>query len=603
METILHQRFSYARIVPYKNYTNLQKKDEHTHIADIFGTVFDHTILLTNQPMELRKRKTRFFYFDGDDNDNPMVHRASKKKMNGEFGVFYTQKDRHIKKYYNEPFTEISVNIIERLIERKGDKIILRFKKFRKDREVNCKYFRNSTSISSFIFDTKTGDFIVFESGGSGKKRSKRFRKNDFSGLYDFINNDYSILNFAENKLPVTNPLYEPLRNEINNENFQRKLIEIFDLKTIYCTNDTVFLRKKLYDELSRLFLDTKKIKAPNHYEDLLTYFYPTELFLKKNDRKLVASVLDMFEIKSKITIKLLHEIPKIDIKLLAELCYLFGDNFPKFIGSINKDIFQLINNRNYYPMHLKSVKDFVKEKKYHNLDINDAEKENMLKILSSTSRKQSPNILNDFMDHFKMLRRIREFDTNIRMMATSWDKFHVEHSELSKIVASIRKGWVMQYFYPEKTLNDIQETIEVIKKSDDDSEHVLATIKPLVLTREEEYIEEGKYMHHCVASYAEKDQSMIVSLRTINSNDRVTCEFSISNGRLIQARYFSNANPPSYFDEAILHITDIIKLHARFGTLNWYKKDKVPVKINGVEIDITKRGPTRLIDDIYLPF
>ena len=34
---------------------------------------------------------------------------------------------------------------------------------------------RNSTSVSSFIFDTKSGDFIVFESGGSGQKRSKRF--------------------------------------------------------------------------------------------------------------------------------------------------------------------------------------------------------------------------------------------------------------------------------------------------------------------------------------------------------------------------------------------------------------------------------------------
>ena len=104
----------------------------------------------------------------------------------------------------------------------------------------------------------------------------------------------------------------------------------------------------KLYGELSQLFIDKKRIKAPNHYDDLLSYYYPTEVLFKKNDRKLVASVLDMFEIKSKVTIKLVHEVPKIDIRNLAEFCYLLGDNFHKYIGGIDKDSFLLINNRNF---------------------------------------------------------------------------------------------------------------------------------------------------------------------------------------------------------------------------------------------------------------
>jgi hypothetical protein len=93
----------------------------------------------------------------------------------------------------------------------------------------------------------------------------------------------------------------------------------------------------------------------------------------------------------------------------------------------------------------------------------------------------------------------------------------------------------------------------------------------------------------------------MIVSLRTEDKSDRVTCEFNISDGRLIQAKHFSNAQPPKYFEHAIDAISDLTRLHARFGTLNWLKKDKVPIKINGVEIPLEKREPRRLIDILNL--
>jgi hypothetical protein len=190
------------------------------------------------------------------------------------------------------------------------------------------------------------------------------------------------------------------------------------------------------------------------------------------------------------------------------------------------------------------------------------------------------------------MLEKIREYDPNIRMRASNPSKFHEEHTELSKLITQIKKGWVMQYFYPEKTLNEIQQPIN--------------SIYPLVLTREEEYIEEGRFMHHCVASYAEYDTSMIVSLRTEDGQDRVTCEFKISDGRLIQSRHFSNQAPPKYFEHSIEHVSDIIRLHARFGTLNWLKKDRVPIMINGIEIPTEKREPRRLNDLIQgldLPF
>jgi hypothetical protein len=172
-------------------------------------------------------------------------------------------------------------------------------------------------------------------------------------------------------------------------------------------------------------------------------------------------------------------------------------------------------------------------------------------------------------------------------MRANNRIKFHTEHNELSTIISAIKKGWVMQYFYPEKTIKEIEEPIEI---------EGVEKIIPHVLTREEEYIEEGKFMHHCVASYAEKDTSMIVSLRTEDKLERVTCEFKIQNGNLTQSRYFSNAQPPPNFIDAIDYVSHIIRTHARFGTLNWNKKEKVPIKINGIEIPPEKREPVKFL-------
>jgi hypothetical protein len=318
-----------------------------------------------------------------------------------------------------------------------------------------------------------------------------------------------------------------------------------------------------------------------------------------------------VFQIKSKITIKLLHERPNIDLRSLIKLCYLFGNQYQKYIGSISSDMFGVVGALNDLPSSsLKMMERTCSDYKNHGYDINDIEKENLLKVLTSEPERGNTvneNFIGLVVDHFRMLNRIREYDPNIRMKANSRIKFHNEHNELSKIISAIKKGWVIQYFYPEETIRQIQQPIKVFKpidlepnlKGTDMDEYIVIT--PFVLTREEEYIEEGKFMHHCVASYAETDTSMIVSLRTEDEQDRVTCEFKINDGRLVQARHFSNGAPPKQFEFVIESLTDLIRIHARFGTLNWLKKDKVPIKINGIEIPPEKREPRRLIDILDL--
>jgi len=622
-EILLHQRYSYAKITPYKNYSKIPREVHphsgiHKHFTydDDFGTTTSYYdaeegIGLTPVLEYDKKKNTKYFYWKDDIKHIPVIKYASKHKLDGGMGVFYTSKDRHIKKYYNEPFSDILVVILERTIIKRGDKVTIKSNKYLKHRGFNCKYFRTNSYTTSVTFDMVKGDFLIMSSNFIGKKKNKPiFRKNSFNYLMNFIKSPDGPFRFLRNHMSKNNKLYKELNNIFDDKQFSEALYLVFKRMISFPTNGTLF-RDYFYDEVMKWFINTKKIKTPNEYKDLILRYYPTEKYLKKNDRKLIASILDVFQIKSKITIKLLHERPNIDLRSLIKLCYIFGDQYQKYIGSIGVDMFGVMSTMNDLPSSsLKMMQMMCNDYKNQGWDINDIEKENLLKVIISEPERGcavNENFMGLIVDHFRMLNKIREYDPNIRMKATSRTKFHTEHNELSKTISAIKKGWVIQYFYPEETIRQIQQPIKVFKSIDivedikgtDMDEYVIIT--PFVLTREEEYIEEGKFMHHCVASYAETDTSMIISLRTENQQDRVTCEFKISDGRLVQARHFSNKQPPKQFEHVIESLSDLVRIHARFGTLNWHKKEKVPIKINGFEISPEKRQPRTLMDILNL--
>jgi hypothetical protein len=101
--------------------------------------------------------------------------------------------------------------------------------------------------------------------------------------------------------------------------------------------------------------------------------------------------------------------------------------------------------------------------------------------------------------------------------------------------------------------------------------------------------------MHHCVATYADKDRSIIISVRTKDEMDRVTCEYNCQDGRLLQARHFCNKQPPADIEHAISDLNKKVQKYARLGLLHASEKIKVPLKINGVEIQ--KKEPTRIAE------
>ena len=116
-EILLYQTYTYARITPFKNYSKFPRVDTshsgiHKQVSyeDKYGgstttEYYDGGSGVPISPLtdEIKKKKTRFFYWDDEYKNPPIIRYASTHKLNGIIGEFYTTKDRHIKKYYNEP--------------------------------------------------------------------------------------------------------------------------------------------------------------------------------------------------------------------------------------------------------------------------------------------------------------------------------------------------------------------------------------------------------------------------------------------------------------------------------------------------------------------
>lgn len=605
MEEILTERFNFATITHYKDYCRISDKRKYQDAmnGEIDFLEWDRPSLPTNKlrgsmvafPEKRGKRKVNFF------NENNEVQQRFFMEYAGK-STYDTTKDRHIRKHYGNQLSSIAVKLSERSIIRRGDKLTIKSYSSYKNRDFNSIYFRNSSNSNSVTINLKTGNFTVVHSGKSSKVKSKSFRTNSFSELVRLIKSN--TLFRIKSNIGSLNSLTKEINETFNDEVFSltiAKELGFQDTNVNYTKNP-----EKLVSQLMDMFIKLKKIKSPDEeFQYLLTELYPTEKFLKKNDRKLIASVLDMLGIKSKLTIKILHENPSIDIFALHKFIGYFDKDYNKYIGNINNTIFEnSYRKTSYNGMGWTTKSQAIANKNTEPYNLKDVEKENLIKIVNSLGSYSTKGI--DFNlillidDHINMINTIKQFNPDISINSKTMSEFNTEHSELSKMVAAINKGWVIEYQYDKKTIDEIETPLDCLY--DNETLHVLY---PKILRREEEYSEEGSYMHHCVASYANKDSSIIISLRDKDNTNRVTCEFHIETGKCIQERSFCNAKPPSTFEDGLLLLREKVLRQARWGTLSWKEKKRVPVKINGIEI-VDKLPTVRVTDifeDVTLPF
>jgi hypothetical protein len=606
MGDIIRQRFRYAEITTYKDYCTLSEKKPYN------GTTFNNDLdeledldeisfmswatpnkpkigRIVTLPKKRDKRKTHQFYQMSDVEEKIQLNYVYVNKDRN--NVFETTEDRHIISHYGRAFSDIKISTYERSIRRNGDKITLKVYRHTKHRNFNSIYFKSFSNVQSITVNTVTGNFTVLVYDKSSKNSRKNFRCNSFTML-DILTGPTGIFQ-TRDYVAKKSKLYEEFKGIFNDELFLKIAVESLDLKNF---NDTI--RDDFRQKFIEQFVDKKKIKVSNNYQFWIKYLYPTEKYLKKNDRKLILSVLDCLQIKSKITNKIIHEYPDTDIVSLSRVCYFLGDNFSKYVGTINKKIFETSKLSSSF-IHGNNLKIQIPQYRTHGFTIKDIEKENMIKIINDLVVEASmirrdgifSRTVSDIYDHFNMINRLREYIPELYLKSKTYKEFHSEHLELSKMMSMIKKGWVIEYKFADEMVSEVEEPIKSYNSVDfgkgvtgsDMNDYV--TIYPHILKREEEYDEEGSFMHHCVASYSNKDLSIIISLRTEDLSDRVTCEFDCSTGVLIQAKHFCNKQPSDSMLRVIERLKPKVTKFARMGILKSIEKRKVPFIVNGVEV------------------
>lgn len=599
---LLQQKYHFATITPFRDYCNITDRETYKkfHKSEE-ENIFFREPLLPNRPINYfripQKKNTKVYYFtnnNGINEDAPFYHYKNNKH------TFYTTKDRHIKRHFGRPFSTICVTQIERTIKVKGDKMYIKLYIGHRTRKFNCIYFQKTYNSYSIIFNLKNGNICVSESCKQNRKnKSHKIRVNNFSSVEKMITSTalFDMKNFS----------HKELKNDVNKIFDDEIFLKVVCNQLKLTEYDSVFKKngKKFLLSLAKKFVELKNIKVPNHFTfELLRDFYPTEKYLKKNERKFVASILDFFGIKTKYTIKLIHKLAdEIDMFGLYNICKILGSEYPKYLPSINESFF--IKRKNYINGLEINKYTLIFSKEFPFLSSH--EKENLIKIINDSTVAHHMNNfdVNLIIDHINMIEKVRAHGVTYLLRAKTTEKFKEEHRDLSILVQKINKGWVIEYIYDNKLIEDLQKPLQSYYFENPETEEnpKVITLFPTVLTREEQYLEEGSFMHHCVANYADKDKSMIVSIRTEDGSDRVTCEFDIQTGNCLQMRHFCNQKPPDMFIGAYQDLTNKIKQKARFGTLNWKEKKQVPIIIDGVEI---KRQLVR-VNELYphhnLPF
>jgi hypothetical protein len=570
MEILFSQRHNIATITPMKDYCPIEgmiKYDSEDPWNNVTQIINQYIVTL---PAKLQKGKRRVNYYYNNESVDDKVSLYSRTSSNK---PFYTDKDRHIKAHYGNPYSHIEINLYERSITRKGDRITIKKYHQTKIRKINSIYFKKITYIYSVTIDLKTGNFTTVITSKTGRNVGKQFRTNSFQSLDVVLNQIMSSehLNY-----------YDKIFSYDENDTYKKEVTRLLNLNGSGGLCNLIIAK----------FVELKKIKVPNDYMNLLATHYPTEKFLKKNDRKLVASVLDAIGIKSKITIKMLHDNIETDLGTLYWICNLLGDEYPKFINNIDSHLFDKSKSSMapYVGIHYAQMREKIKP-------LNGKDKETLCFILNDfianadEYEKKDSNYVSLIDDHVSMMEKIRPYDADICMKAKTWKDFKEEHREFTNIISMIRKGWVTEYVFNPKMIEDVEKPLTVEFKVDE--ELVTETYYPYILKREDDYSEEGKFMHHCVATYSDKDKSIIISVRTKDGSDRVTCEFTTQSGHMVQARHFCNQRPPEDMMLAIDQLKVKTLKYARLGLLNCMEKKKSQVKINGIEVPKPPMVPT----------
>lgn len=400
----------------------------------------------------------------------------------------YNDEETFNKNFNNPLFSLFSTKILI-VVEEKEEKVSFKFFQSHFEKKVGNPWYRIGKHVDYITVNRKTGDVYNGFIHNYNKKRNftKAVRKNYFhsdalSNLCAKIKNygNHYITNAAQVSNDASNAFIDSI---IKSENQLPRIHKLF-----------------------KFYLDKRGFKYPNNFY-LYKNFHWTKDFrkiLKKNENKLVDSLMILHGVHGKKIKKCIHLSTHLNIENYVVMTKLFGDNW---LSQSEDAILKVLNYQETISPSIIELKEYLT-------------KDELRKVFKMIVNFVCNNEINTwtFTDHVSMylqLKRFGENDIKWKSDGSDYKYFSEEHLDWTDKIDHYKRG-TYQREYPSYFLSKIQQPIN--------------GFYPVILKSSNEYNSESLIQSNCVKSYIGRPGSFIVSLRKSDSdsNVRITIEYRI---------------------------------------------------------------------------
>ena len=448
------------------------------------------------------------------------------------------------------PFFSSWVNRVTIVIEKTEDKLKLSIFKYGKSRLVGHKYFKKVKNAIHLTFNTVTKNFFITSTNFLNRRNNTSTVKNSYKKLSEAINT-INVTNIFSKLVTLEDATllgYEELigsRNFIDNDTNYHDMSK--DIINILCKELDVEVNRDnvfgiaLSEIASNWYIKVRGIKVPNKHFNLMHDHYPGIRKLKRFDMNLVNTILHYKGLNGGFYKKLLNDGYTYNLTDLILLNKMVGE---KRLKSIDKGVLRLTN----YSYDDKYPVEPDDRMVTYTDNLTEMERLNIFKLINNLPKSETKNFLGLLVDHLIIKEKLTKYGANVKVRCRNLKTFNIEHQEWSNMVQVYSSAEETRYYYEDSVLDTIEKDIEI-------NGHIYNVS---LLKTDMDYYEEGKVQNHCVGTYIDSYNSMVLSVRDSEEvRKRMTMEFAYGHDRskktkLIQSRMRFNKDPEGVWEELV---------------------------------------------------
>ena len=383
-------------------------------------------------------------------------------------------EEHFIKNFANQMYSVMKTYVML-VVEKNGDKVVFKFFQGSKWRREGKPWFKVVKDVNYISVNTKTGDVYHGHIKNYQKKTkcSKMIRRNCF--FMDPLN---TIKSHAKNMLSqFTDKAYEEVMMAFSEFMFQIDQRNHFQNLTYG-------------DRLFRFYLDKRNIKYPNNFGIYTHEFMGPEIkkILKKNDNRLVDSLMIKHQLSGKKLKKALHSCTRLNMVIYQTARNLFGDDWlNQDDDSVIVDLLDsAVGNITIPPLFIELISKEELKKVY--------------RLFKQVYIHQDLDAFT-FQDHVRMYTELKMYGEQDLKWTSFEDKneFREEHLDWTDRLQHYKQGEYTRH-YPEYMYNMISQPLYV-------------DFHPVLLDTSSKYNEESSYQSNCVKGYIGKAGCLIISV------------------------------------------------------------------------------------------